>query len=80
MKKSLSLLAVLVTFFAWQQSLLAAAVDVVPAEDVGMSSARLAVLKNRLQQELDNEVTGGTVSTLHSLMIIHSCFQRRAHQ
>ena len=73
MKKSLSLLAVLVTFFAWQQSLLAAAVDVVPAEDVGMSSARLAVLKNRLQQELDNEVTGGiqVLIARHGKVVMH---------
>ena len=36
-----------------------APLDVVPAESVGMSSEKLEVLKNRLQQVLDERVTGG---------------------
>lgn len=37
----------------------AQSLDLAPAEDVGMSSEKLEALKNRLQQELDNTVTGG---------------------
>lgn len=39
--------------------LAAAPVEIVPAESVGMSSVRLEQLKTRLQQDLDNEATGG---------------------
>jgi len=39
--------------------LAAAPVDVVPAESVGMSSERLGVLKDRLQQVIDDKQTGG---------------------
>ena len=73
MKKSLSLLILIVTSAAWQQPLFAAPVDVVSAEDVGMSSERLSVLKNRLQQELDNGVTGGiqVLIARHGKVVMH---------
>jgi CubicO group peptidase (beta-lactamase class C family) len=38
---------------------MAAPVDIVPAESVGMSSNRLGALKNRLQQVIDEKRTGG---------------------
>ena len=73
MRKSLALLTLLATPFVWQQFAIAAPVDVVAAEDVGMSSARLATLKNRLQQELDNEVTGGiqVLIARHGKVVMH---------
>ena len=73
MKKMLSLFVFFITSVVWQQSLLAAPVDVVVAEDVGMSSERLTVLKSRLQQELDNEVTGGiqVLIARHGKVVMH---------
>lgn len=73
MKKMLSLFFFFITSIVWQQSLLAAPVDIVAAEDVGMSSAQLAILKNRLQQELDNEVTGGiqVLIARHGKVVMH---------
>lgn len=73
MKKTLSLFVFCIAAIAWQQILLAAPVDVVVAEDVGMSSERLAVLKNRLQQELDNEITGGiqVLIARHGKVVMH---------
>ena len=41
------------------QQLGAAPVDVVPPESVGMSTERLDALKQRLQQVLDEQLTGG---------------------
>jgi len=55
----ISLTTTLIVTLLWQFALSAAPVDVVPAEDVGMSSERLAVLKAKLHQVLDDERTGG---------------------
>ena len=73
MKKSLTLLIFFVTIVTWQQPLFGAPVEITTAEDVGMSSARLAVLKSRLQQELDNEVTGGiqVLIARHGKVVMH---------
>ena len=49
----------LVFLFTFSGILAAAPVELVAPESVGMSSERLVVLKNRLQQELDDGVTGG---------------------
>ena len=43
----------------FSSALAAAPVDIVPAESVGMSSGRLATLKTRLQQVIDEKQTGG---------------------
>jgi len=73
MKKTLSLLAFLLTTFAWQHTIFAAPVEIVRAEDVSMSSARLATLKNRLQLELDHEVTAGiqVLIARHGKVVMH---------
>jgi len=55
----ISITTTLIITLLWQFALSAAPVDVVPAEDVGMSSERLAVLKAKLHQVLDDERTGG---------------------
>ncbi|MDH3439307.1 MAG: beta-lactamase family protein, partial [Gammaproteobacteria bacterium] len=49
----------LVFLFTLSGVLAAAPVELVAPESVGISSERLVVLKNRLQQELDDGVTGG---------------------
>lgn len=59
MKITKPLLYIFFVALALPLSVRAAPVDVVQAEDVGMSSERLATLKARLQQELDKGVTGG---------------------
>jgi CubicO group peptidase (beta-lactamase class C family) len=73
MKMSQALLIFFVTIVTWQQPLFGAPVEITAAEDVGMSSARLAVLKSRLQQELDNEVTGGiqVLIARHGKVVMH---------
>ncbi len=72
-KRTLSFLTILAIILMWQDSILAAPVDIVVAEDVGMSSDRLTILKNRLQQELDNEVTGGiqVLIARHGKVVMH---------
>ena len=59
MKKNISLSMILLVFLLWQIPAPAASLDITRAEDVGMSSGRLGILRKRLQQEIDEEVTGG---------------------
>lgn len=73
MKKNLSLSTTLLTALLWQSFVLATPVEIVPAEDVGMSSERLVALKNRLQQVLDEEITGGiqVLVARHGNVVMH---------
>jgi len=50
---------VALVLFSFAQQIAAAPVDVVSPESVGMSSLRLNVLRQRLQQVLDEQLTGG---------------------
>jgi len=59
MKNTLSRVTILLAFCLWQCPASAAPLDIARAEDVGMSSQQLGILKKRLQQEIDEEVTGG---------------------
>ena len=56
--KRLMLTAVLLTVFLFQ-TLVVASVEVSPAEDVGMSSDRLAYMKSYFEGLLEDEETGG---------------------
>jgi len=63
----------LLLFLAFPTFLAAAPVDLVQPESVGMSSTRLERLKSRLQQELDNEMTGGfqVLIARHGKVVMH---------
>ncbi len=73
MKSIQSLLICLLVVLFWQHASLAAPVDVVRGEEVGMSSERLGILKRRLQQELDEEITGGiqVLVARHGKVVMH---------
>jgi len=69
------ILLVLATF-ALCQTIAAAPVDLVPAESVGMSSERLAVLKDRLQEVIDDGRTGGiqVLVARHGKVVVYENF------